>query len=460
MLAAALVQTGAAASLQHPDDLWSPPAGAIAYWVVDPSALEAPTTADPNRAMLEASLLAVVGGLFNFEEPGPSPAASLLDPSVLQDAPYRAVLLDLTVDSGADPSPGNIVKLSALSLLIEIRTPDRHAQIESVLRAAAAAWAEANSTEVTEEFVDLGAGRTGTILRSQEGDDRFHLEWVGGPESFTVGVGKNALRQWHLETDDAPGPWTPHRDAAAPIHRDSLPVFEAFIDLDRLRGSIPDEVGWGTTGELMRAWRISNARSLALTLSASEEPENGPRLLNASISWADRSKPTGNARALQFSSPEWPATLGAPPAGAAYAIVLPSAWMTWIPMGIDTYRALHPEDHGFQQRSVQWLRRHLPPLERVIAQGQGVIAVVGPGDAVTGPAVLIPLRRGAPTARVRTDLRKVLGSLGPIATFAPESQAWSLDGPGDHRLFIGVRDEQLLAAWSADGLPAAGRPAP
>ena len=100
-------------------------------------------------------------------------------------------------------------------------------------------------------------------------------------------------------------------------------------------------------------------------------------------------------------------------------------------------------------------------IDALIAQGLGVVAVTGPGKATSGPALRIPLRRGAPTQRVATDLEQVLGSLTPYVMYTPGGRVWTIDPRpevGGAPFFLSLRGEQIVGAWELDQLPTgAGR---
>ena len=452
ILAAALVSPGAAAAAQ-PTGAWSPPKGAIAHWYLNAGGLGPESPHDPTLDLLQRGMLALVEGVFAREGRGPCPAAAILDPGVLGGAAYRITLLDLAVDSGERAKPGGPVALTRFAIVLRVETGERHAELEAVLRDQMQRAAEARNSDPVESRVELPNGTTATSLRVRE-DPLLQLAWVSTPDAFLIGIGDDALaRPTAPAAGGAPG-WAGHRKLIGPIHRDAASVMEAYVDLDRLRSAVPDEVGWGTAGELLRAWRISNARSVMVAASAAKpEAVNGPRLLNLSLSWSDRSLPTGNVKAARISTPEWPAVLGPAPEDAAYAIVVPSAWMTWIPMSIETRRALRTPEVSGVRASGEWIRRNLPSLERVIAKGTGVVAIVGPRNAAEGPVIRVPLRSDAHPERVLGDLQQVMSSLG--VPYSPESQSWAVECFG-HTLTFGLRGSSFIGAWNAGQLPPPG----
>jgi hypothetical protein len=430
------------------EDFWALPRGTIAFFALDPGVLGDGSGSDPNRAAVDAGVRALVGNILRVEGGGAGSALGLVRAEVLRDAPYRMALLELEVESGPEPAPGKPVRLSQLAAVIEVRGTAQAAALEAALLAGAPA---------DSKVADVALARGIKARRLETGGDRSPVSWAQVDERFCVGIGDGALELW-LGAEPEAGAWNAHRREWAKVRGNARVFLEAFVDLDLLRESAPDEVGWGTIGELMHRGRISNARGLMVHGSAGEEDSAGVRLLQVHLSWANRTEPPGKVRAGAITAGAWPAALGKFPEGTRYAVALPADWNSWIALGMWGYALLAPKDTTFMERAGPWMRGKGSAIERLTRASSGLVGIVGPGQSVRGAAVLVPYPPGRAIDGPREDLLDMLRSLEPTVAYARQGRVWTLNTRASETslryFFVTAVRDGFVGAWSIEQLPA------
>jgi hypothetical protein len=408
--------------------LWAVPGDPVAYWAVDPSFLGEAAGTDPNRAVLEWVLVRLIHGT------APDAAAlpvlqALLRPGLAGPTPYRFTLLDVRLVDGE-------VRGSAA---LRFFAGERRAVFEAALREA---------IEVTEPRVNIEREKIEGAAVFRAGA----IAWAAEEDTLTVVFGDAPIGEALRNAPAGDPASTAYRARCASVHPSGTPVFEAFVDLDRLRRAAPELMGWGRVADLLRAWRISNARGLMLRAGATPGEGDGARTVHVALAWAARAEPPVRVRGASVTHAAWPASLGPAPGDAAYTMVLAIPPQLAISLALFSYEAL-AEDAAFVGRKQAWLRNIGVRLERTLRPMPPAIGLAGPGDSIASPSLHIAATH---TAESREDVRAVLSSLGPAVARDERAAFWSIDtrpvGRAG-RFLLSASEHGFTGAWRAEQLP-------
>ncbi|MFN0134138.1 MAG: hypothetical protein ACKVW3_16610 [Phycisphaerales bacterium] len=466
-----------------PTDFWMFPANATAWAAFAPSVLGAGAENDPLRPLVEAGWRGLISSSAKVDR-GTSVVTALLRPSLLGAAPYRVCLMDLKLaPAGGRERPGvePTAKVDKLAAVLEIRVPPPHDRLEAAVQSALRddERADRASGGRIGPATIPGAVRAGTY--SREGDPATRrIEWCSTSGAFIVGLGEGTLAAWVARGNAREsGDWQRHRGQVLRGRPASVPVAEAFIDLNALRGAAPEEFAVGRVGKLAEAFRVANARSVMVhvrlplpnavtqgtpndggeeaepteassqtpTTSATPQTET-PRsmpLLAIDVSWSNRSEPPGTFSSVAISerASDVPGLLPMPSSGR-FAVVLKSDWPMWLAVMGDVYAAASGKSGDeFLAARTRWLRRHGPTLERLLPPLGTPVTLMGrPAEGVGAPALVIALANGR-AAKHEAEMRELMASLDARIKYSAGQRTWTMTlAKGD-----ADRDGKL-AAWS------------
>lgn len=384
----------AAAARAQPADgsFWHIPPRAIAWFAFDPHALESDDR-DPLVVLTKASLSGAAFDLVPFDGEGLDTARKAWTATRDKPGAVRAALLDIA-GVAVPPKRGSksVIRLDTFAAVIE------------------------------------GAG--------------------GAVTAFGDGAAQTWERERAIRRDEAE-PWHRHRVKAAIASAGpsrGRPVLEAYVDLNALRSRVPDAFDGTALARVLRAWRLTHARSLMLhvhrvaptevVVRADREPDppvyTGPSLLAVELTWESRTEPPGAVHAVTLARPEWPTgQWGIDRQPGAYAMLLRADWLKWMAAALDTYRACGT-DWDAAARSTRigaWERRHAPALSRLIASSGDWVMVWSP--APSGPddppslMLVAPFKPGDDTDQLDTDARAVFNSIDDDVAWDEKGRLWS-----------------------------------
>lgn len=447
---------GVRALAQAPrDDFWTMPAGAVAWWAFDPRPLGDNAATDPNRALLEAGLRALLTRIVVLE-PGRPSIIPLLEPATLGASPYRLAILDLAIEpTQASKDPDQPATFRRLTAVLEIRRPGDHQNLVAALRKHLPAG-------TTEQPLSL-PGIKDAVRIPAPADPTYEVSWGSLGDAFLIGLGERALERWLAA--EAEARTTEHATAARQIRTargEGQPILDAYIDMNALRRAGPEQFAYGRTGRLAHAWRLANARMVMATARLLPTTQGTP-LLAIDLAFSSRAEPPGTVRRLPVTESAWPT--GVDPPAAPYAAVLRADWPRWIWTGLNTAVALAPRAGVDAALPIdRWMRAHRPALDRAIRSAGPWVILRGGNDS--GAAIM--LTGQARRDRLQTDLREIFATLSEQVRFEPGPRIWSIappDGRADPLLrrfywALSADGTRLIGAWTRAPVEAAANPPP
>lgn len=408
---------------------WFVPEGTVAYWIVDGKVMGED---ERTQALMAAGLRGLMDSVISVE--GASSAAdALLRGKILAGASYKVCLLELEGQAvpARDKRAARVFRPTKFGAVIDIRAKkETHDRFNAAMEGAISTDGKGGPSRQRKEL-DLPGGLKGQLSVSE--DDWRNVAWVSTPDAFIVGFGKGALEKWmSAKAGNARvAAWGLQRNLIYQKRAKGVRAFEAFVDLNALRQSVPEEFAAGRLGPLAHAWHVQNDRTLMVhgTLPGKGDAAKGDSaadaagvpLLAIDVTWSDRAEKPGQWKSVSVSEGAWPAGVARPSSGA-WAILMRPTVLSWVNVGAETYQEL---GGGIEFSALQsrWERRMQPVLEKVVPR-IGDWVMVAPGLDVT---VGLKPAEGAAAAgpdKLASDLRALFSSLEPFVGFA--GKAWSL----------------------------------
>jgi hypothetical protein len=425
------------------------PDGVVAYWAFDGSRLG--DDASRERALVAAGLRGLIGNAISIQG-GSSVAGELIRGEVVGSFPYRACLLELEEQGGSGKVAA--LKPEKFAAVIEVRAQAKdHGRFQSAIDSALMGDARDDGGKPrTRTEMNLPRGGKGQV--SSTGEAWRDVAWASLPEVFVVAFGEGALTRWLSATPGRTPEWAKHRAAVTRKRAGSVraaTTFEAYIDLNALRQSVPDEFDNRPLGNLIHSWHIANTRSFMVhgALVALDPPKDekertaaGPSVLAIDLSWSSRAEPPGVFGTISLSESTWPEGVDGRPEGSSWALVMRASVPTWIDVGADTYGVLSGAG-AFDAARARWERRVKPMLEKIVPR-IGEWAIMRPG-----PELTLQLKKADGADRLPQDVRALFSTLAP--SVAAAGKGWELVAPEAEGALQGlnVRLESgaLIAEW-------------
>lgn len=381
-----------------------PPPGSIGWVSVDPRVWgEAPSSPAQAGEVLEA--VAVLARLPTEETSGRvlSSLGSVVGAALVGGSPVRATLLE--IDAAAT---GEKIRTGRLLAVVEIQSPEPHAEAIAALRAALGLPAG-----VSVRRLELPGGLEGFAARDEAWAAGREVSWCSRPESLVVGVGEGALGRWFSPREEREAAWEGHRSAAK-VKAGSMAA-AVFLDFNELRERAPDALGTGLARRLAEGARLGNARSLLISATRAG---TGPIAVEAT--WSSRAEKPGTFHSAILAHPSWPANWGEPTEPLTMAVSMNLRY--YIVLGQSLLRASRDEwgRMEFEAAVSAWVRGHGPELERLtgVLAPAGVVDGSSPGEL----AARIAVHPEADRAGVARAFTEVMDSLPGHAR--REGDAW------------------------------------
>lgn len=474
--------------------------GAILWWTWDPAPLaSAPADAlipDQLESQLTSTLLraATAAGVVK-EGPQADALRAVLAASELLSIPHTFAVFRLEeIPANAIRDPGTMRIDAVLDLAASADVQ------KQLMRTLAAIVAPPGSTNPgSQSSFTRSSGEQGVIYRRADWPDHMELAWSSSPGHFTIALGSGTLERSRSALDGH----SVHRpDIRAQVdliraqRGGAAPLFQFGLDVSKLREGLaaqaessPTPSKDGRVARLLRAWRLSNARSFMLhahviapehvrtSLSlehlepGAEAPPRtyfGPPLIVLDATWSARSEAPEHIGHASLTEAGWPVpalrlqpplplvddpTAPTPPGPApntsvpraAFALVLRNDLRSAFDDFTGFYDGLLPRDQGiaFQRTLANWERSAGAILHRQAKRLGTHTVILGPDKPLSifsGISFIASLDNRADASSFDRDLITMLAPLKMQLGRSDDSPIRTLATPD-----MGLVN---LAAWS------------
>ena len=411
------------------------PSDAVAWWRIDPT-LEGAPAGEAQQSLIEGALRAVLASGFVHEGDAVEGVTGILIASVLGASAHQFVLLDLAQD---DAGTNGAERLGGFKGVLEVRGRDDH---QALVRTMQSMLVDAGADAGSQRPIKLGVGHEGVAYRRDAWPAWMEVSWTSTPDAFFVGIGQDALTEWFNPAfDDAEPMWAAH-ERAIEANGGGEPVFELFVDFNRIRRTAPDWFGRGRMGRLLSAWSLSNARLFmlhgrlkpaAVVKGGPSGPYQGPPLLVVEASWESRSDMPGTVRHAALTAKDWPhADLAMEAPEGRFVMVAPTHVVPWIDRAVATYGAINREPRAseFVERARGWARQSQNRVRRLERASAPFVVVSDAAPAGLWPPMLATLHLevdpGIRLESYEAELGRVMATLGEQVVYDEPTRTWSV----------------------------------
>jgi len=157
------------------------------------------------------------------------------------------------------PPSGTGIEMRRLQMVLELHTGENHERYLRTIKAIAVDAERAKRQDQRlgpgrQRMLELPDGSRGVAFRFPGWPDWREVSWSSREDAFVIAIGRGALAaRFDVEDTGAPAPWRDHRRAVESTRDDGRTFFNAFLDIDHLRGAFPEAFVEGRTPRMVRA---------------------------------------------------------------------------------------------------------------------------------------------------------------------------------------------------------------